>query len=140
MITVCLDLAYPKEKLLESQCDVGSGASTPLRCLLHKGGPTDKRAALSVLLKIMNASKAVSTKYFWSVLKSTEKILRSHFGKHPLVCAQADTKTGRMTAVTLQVQLCEYRQFRHFLARNKYGLPDDETMRGEPEKEGRLQP
>mmetsp|Transcript_19527 Transcript_19527/g.45796 ORF Transcript_19527/g.45796 Transcript_19527/m.45796 type:complete len:208 (+) Transcript_19527:1-624(+) len=35
-----------------------------------------------------------------------------------------------MSAVTLQVQLCEYRQFRHSLARNKYGLADDESMRG----------
>jgi len=45
-----------------------------------------------------------------------------------------------MTAVTLQVQLCEYRQFRHSLARLKYGLPDDETMRGECEKDIRLEP
>jgi len=35
-----------------------------------------------------------------------------------------------MTASTLQVQLCEYRQFRHSVARVKYGLPDDDSMRG----------
>ena len=31
--------------------------------------------------------------------------------------AQASTKAGAMTAVTLQVQLCVYRRFRHALAR-----------------------
>ena len=35
-----------------------------------------------------------------------------------------------------QVQLCEYRQFRHSWARNAFGLPDDHSMRlFEAEKE-----
>merc|ERR1712079_348490 len=34
MLTVCMDLAYPEEHLLESQCDVGIGAARPLRCLM----------------------------------------------------------------------------------------------------------
>merc|ERR1712032_897968 len=68
------------------------------------------------------------------------KKLRDKFGAYPLVVAQANTKEGKMSAVTLQVQLCEYRQFRHSLARLKYGLPDDEKMRGDPESEGRLNP
>jgi hypothetical protein len=136
MITCCLDLAYPSDKLLESQCDVGSGAITPLRCLLPKS-PEDKRAALSALLKVMNTSKSASSKNFWAVLTQVEKAVRSQFSKDRLVCAQANTKQGRMTAVTLQVQLCEYRQFRHSVARHMYGLADDETMRVEPEKEGR---
>jgi len=140
MITVCLDLAYPKSKLLESQCDVGTGAVPPLRCLLPKGGPEGKRAALTDLLKAVNLAKGDSAKHFWTSLKKSEMILRSHFKKYPLVCSQANTKARRMSAVTLQVQLCEYRQFRHSLARNTYGLPEDETMRGEPEKEGRIAP
>merc|ERR1712232_280534 len=47
---------------------------------------------------------------------------------------------GGMTASTLQVQLCEYRQFRHAIARSKYGLPDDETMRCAPETHARFDP
>jgi len=140
MITVCLDLAYPKAKLLESQCDVGTGAVPPLRALLPKGGPEDKRAALIALLKLVNSAKGGSAKHVWGVVKTAEKILRSHFKKYPLICAQANTKLRHMSAVTLQVQLCEYRQFRHSLARHTYGLPEDESMRGEPEKEGRLSP
>jgi len=140
MITVCLDLAYPKAKLLESQCDVGTGAEPPLRCLLPKGAPEDKREALIALLRLVNGFKGESAKHLWSVLNCTEKILRSHFKKYLLVCSQAKTKPRHMSAVTLQVQLCEYRQFRHSLARNTYGLPEDETMRGEPENGGRLDP
>lgn len=138
MITVCLDLAYPKAKLLESQCDVGTGAVPPLRCLLPKGGPDDKRKALSELLKVVNTAKGDAANKFWSALKKSEHLLRSQFKKYPLICAQANTKLRRMSAVTLQVQLCEYRQFRHSLARHTYGLPEDEKMRGEPEKEGRI--
>merc|ERR1719399_2140715 len=103
MLTVCLDLAYPKAKLLESQCDVGTGAVPPLRCLLPKGGPEDKRAALIDLLKVVNSAKGDSAKHLWHALKSAEKALRSHFKKYPLVCAQANTKSRHMSAVTLQV-------------------------------------
>merc|ERR1719240_2434615 len=42
MLTVCIDLAYPKERLLESQCDVGTGAVAPMRCLLRR---VDQRIA-----------------------------------------------------------------------------------------------
>lgn len=38
-----------------------------------------------------------------------------------------------MSAVTLQVQLCEYRQFRHSVARLKYGLAEDPKMRNDME-------
>lgn len=137
MLTVCVDLAYPKLRLLESQCDVGTGAAAPLRCLLPKGGPSDKKEALRALLKVANGAKS-ETKHFWSVLKKVESIIRAKFKKLPLVRAQASTKQGRLSAVTLQVQLCEYRQFRHSLARLKYGLADDETMRVDSSTETRL--
>lgn len=45
-----------------------------------------------------------------------------------------------MTACTLQVQLCEYRQFRHSIARLKYGLPEDEAMRGDEDNKAALAP
>jgi len=45
--------------------------------------------------------------------------------------AAVSTKERAMTAATLQVQLCEYRQFRHARARDAYGLPDDDSMRCE---------
>lgn len=128
MLTVCIDLAYPKERFLESQCDVGTGAAPALKCLLPGGGPSDRKEGLQMLLKIVNDSKGPHTKHFWGTLKQAETILRGDFKHLPLVCAQANTKVGAMTAVNLQVQLCEYRQFRHSLARLQYGLPHDAAM------------
>jgi hypothetical protein len=89
--------------------------------------------ALRNLLKNINESTCESAARFWHTLQEAESVLRKKFAKLPLVCAQLGTKEGAMTAVTLQVQLCEYRQFRHSVARNKYGFADDETMRAEPE-------
>lgn len=138
MLTVCVDLGWPEERLLASQCDVGTGALGPLRCLLENGGPRDRREALVTLLQEANSSQSPSTKHFWAVLKSVEKMLRAKYKNLPLICKQANTKEGNMSAATLQVQLCEYRQFRHSLARNKYGLADDESMREEFDKETTL--
>mmetsp|Transcript_52250 Transcript_52250/g.122287 ORF Transcript_52250/g.122287 Transcript_52250/m.122287 type:complete len:643 (-) Transcript_52250:60-1988(-) len=140
MLTVCIDLAYPQERLLESDCDVGTGAAPPLKVLVGAEKFPDKKEALRQLLKQLNSSKTASAKHFWDVLKKVEVQLRQEFKDHPLVTKQANTPANGMTAVTLQVQLCEYRQFRHALARSKYGLPDDESMRSDPEGTGRVQP
>jgi len=131
MLTVCIDLAYPSEQYLEKQCDVGTGAAPPLQALLRNGKVTDRAKALTTLLKSVNASKSQHANHFWTTLKDAEKLVERKFKALPLVCAQAKTKAHAMTACTLQVQLCEYRQFRHSIARLKYGLPDDESMRGE---------
>jgi len=141
MLTVCIDLAYPKEMLLETQCDVGTGASPALRCLLPaKLNVPDKKQALKELLKIVNSAKSPHSKSFWATLKVEEALISKHFKAFPLIVSQANTKERGMSAVTLQVQLCEYRQFRHSIARHKYGLPEDPNMRGEAEKSTRLTP
>jgi len=140
MLTGCIDLAYPKEQFLEKQCDVGTGAAPPLRCLLPGGGSGDRAKDLNHMLKAVNASKGTHAKHFWSSLKKAEGVIRGKFKALPLVCAQANTKEHAMTAFTLQVQLCEYRQFRHSVARHKYGLPDDEAMRGEVDKKITVDP
>mmetsp|Transcript_32186 Transcript_32186/g.75570 ORF Transcript_32186/g.75570 Transcript_32186/m.75570 type:complete len:648 (+) Transcript_32186:66-2009(+) len=140
MLTVCIDLAYPQERLLETDCDVGTGAAPPLRALRPDQKGVERKEALKILLDDVNASKTSSSKHFWTLLKEVEGKLRTKFKAHPLVTKQANTKPHGMSAVTLQVQLCEYRQFRHALARNKYGLPDDESMRGDPDTTGRVDP
>jgi len=134
MLTVCIDLAYPKEMLLESQCDVGTGAAPPLKCLAPQKEYRDKQEALKALLAVVNSAKSSNANGFWKAVKQQEGLIRAQFGKFPLIRQQASTKERRMSAVTLQVQLCEYRQYRHYIARHKYGLPDDESMRGEVEK------
>eukprot|EP00439_Symbiodinium_sp_Y106_P045480 s1105_g5.t1 len=108
MLTVPIDMAYPKLKLLESDCE-----------------------ALRTLLKKVNQSKTASAKHFWKVLEKVEKGMCKKYRHLPLVVKQATTKPHTMSASTLQVQLCEYRQFRHTLARNLYGLADDQSMRTE---------
>lgn len=130
MLTVCIDLAYPQEKILDADCDVGVGAAPPLQCLLEKSSAPD-RAALRELLKKVNTSHSASAKHFWTYLAEVEAAMGKKFKHLPLVVKQAQTKVHAMSAATLQVQLCEYRQFRHSWARNVYGLPDDETMRME---------
>lgn len=58
MLTVCIDLAYPKAGLLESQCDVGTGAAPSLRCLTKDGKHADKQEALGALLKAPRGGSA----------------------------------------------------------------------------------
>lgn len=137
MLMVCIDLAYPEQALLESHCDVGIGAQAPLRVLLGEGGPQDPRQALQALTTALNRASGASSAHFWALLPKVEQLARKTFGKLKLMDKQLSTKKGNISNVTLQVQLCEYRQFRNGLARSKYGLPQDDTMKL-PEKEKRL--
>jgi len=139
MLTVCLDLAYPKLGLLESQCEVGIGASAPLRCLLPGGGAESPKEALKELTRAVNRSAGPNSKHFWSYLPKVERLAQSKFQRLPLILQQVKTTVKKMSPVTLQVQLCEYRQFRNSLARTRYGMPCDESMKL-PDKERRLRP
>lgn len=143
MLTVCIDLAYPEQHLLESQCDVGTGAAPPLKCLLKREtsmSSEEAREALKQLQKVVNNSSSPHAKEFWSTLKKEESVICKQFKQYRLVCDQARTKAHAMTAATLQVQLCEYRQFRHSRARLAYGLPDDASMRGEVMRKSSMDP
>eukprot|EP00435_Cladocopium_sp_Y103_P030721 s419_g7.t1 len=133
-------LHLSQEKILDADCDVGVGAAPPLQCLLEKSSLPDRRSALRELLQKVNTSKSASAKHFWKYLAEVEAAMGKRFKHLPLVVKQAQTKAHAMSAATLQVQLCEYRQFRHSWARNVYGLPDDETMRMEESGNGGLRP
>jgi len=139
MLCVCLDLAYPNLGLLASQCDVGIGAQAPLRCLLPEGRAEEPREALRQLQRAINSSQAPSSKHFWILLPKVEELVRQRFSGLPLILDQVRTERGKMSAVTLQVQLCEYRQFRNSLARTRFGLPGDDSMKL-PEKPKRARP
>lgn len=128
MLMVCVDLAYPHLGLLRSQCEIGNGALVPLRCLLGSSGPTDPKAALVQLTQTFNQSQSTSSKHFWSYLPQVEELARQKHQRLPLILEQVKTQPGAVNAVTLQVQLCEYRQFRHSFARLQYGLPHDPSM------------
>lgn len=146
MLTVCVDLAYPKMRLLETECEVGVGAAAPLKALLPDGQKAkaenkDNKQALRALLKVVNSAKGDASKRYWEVLAAAESDIGRKYKHLSLVREQVNTKKGALCASTLQVQLCEFRQFRHSVARNTYGLPDDETMRCEPDTgESRVRP
>ena len=58
----------------------------------------------------INESKTKSAKHFWTLLQKVEIRGRLHFKDMPLVIEQMKTKRKTMSAATLQVQLCEFRQ------------------------------
>jgi len=131
MLLVCIDLAYPDLQLLESQCEVGVGALGPLRVLVPitaRCGRIDDKAALRELIRIMNSSDEPESAAFWKFLPQVEKAGIAKFTHLHLLVRQLKTKPHKMSAVTAQVQLCEYRQFRNHVARSKFGLAGDESM------------
>ena len=69
---------------------------------------------LAVLCERINASKSTSAKHFWDLLGKAEDHGRKHFKKFPVTVAQMKTKHKHISAVTLQVQLCEFRQFGNY--------------------------
>jgi len=126
MLNVSIAVAYPELRLLDSQCDVGIGALAPLQCLLRKT-VINPEEALATLLQTVNDSKDPIVMEFWQLLQQEEGLLREKFKECELVCKTLRTKPGCMSAGTLQVQLCEYRQWRNFIARKKYSL-----LKGDP--------
>jgi len=81
--------------------------------------PSDVRSeALMALGARINESKVPSARHFWKLLAEVEAHGRSYFKALPLVTAQMKTKERFISAVTLQVQLCEFRQFESFLKRS----------------------
>jgi len=86
---------------------------------------------------VANESTAHSCCAFWELLLEEERSARAKFSRLPLVLEQLNTARGGLSAVTMQVQLCEYRQFRNSVARLSYGLAFDEAMKV-PEKAKRV--
>merc|ERR1712187_405521 len=64
MLTVCIDPAYPNEQFLENQCDVGTGAAPPLRCLLQGGCSGDRTLELKKLQTLVNDCRSIHAEHF----------------------------------------------------------------------------
>jgi len=71
--------------------------------------------ALAKLLGRINHASEPSAKHFWQFLNIVEAHARKHFKHLSLVVEQMKTKPKSLSAVTLQVQLCEYRQFLKYM-------------------------
>jgi len=102
-----LDLDAKREEL------IAGGAPLPRK----REGPSPSDALMALGARI-NESKVPSARHFWKLLADVEAHGRSHFKRLPLVAAQMKTKERAISAVTLQVQLCEFRQFENFLKKS----------------------
>merc|ERR1712187_646005 len=76
--------------------------------------------ALAKLCERVNQSSSPSCNHFWNLLAKVEAAGRKVFDGLPLVVSQMRTKRRCLSAVTLQVQLCEWRQFQNFQAKSKH--------------------
>ena len=110
LVVVGIDLAYPELRLLERQCPVGVGAAPSLRWLMGDGGQSEEQ--LPKLLQVMNSSCSASALDFWQTLRDQEALLTAKWQHAPLLARALLTNDRQMSAAILQVQLCEYRQFR----------------------------
>eukprot|EP00747_Dinoflagellata_sp_TGD_P095191 gnl/TRDRNA2_/TRDRNA2_166387_c3_seq3.p2 gnl/TRDRNA2_/TRDRNA2_166387_c3~~gnl/TRDRNA2_/TRDRNA2_166387_c3_seq3.p2 ORF type:complete len:217 (+),score=57.93 gnl/TRDRNA2_/TRDRNA2_166387_c3_seq3:68-652(+) len=127
MLMIVIDIAFPQLKLLRDRCVVGIGAKDPLQSLLHDEGlvqqtqnksKSDKvqksaaeSKAMEKLREKINTSKVPSNDHFWELLARVEAHGREHFKHLPLVVSQMQTPKQELSAATVQVQLCELRQF-----------------------------
>ncbi|CAJ1451365.1 unnamed protein product [Effrenium voratum] len=115
MLMVSIDIAYPKLQLLASTCDVGVGALKALQRLFP--GSLEPREALVRATRAANCARLPAASNFWGLLAKVESRLQTRFSGMPRVLDQVSTPPGHLSAVTIQVQLCEWRQFMDFLSR-----------------------
>jgi len=73
--------------------------------------------ALTQLRDQLVKTSVPSSKHFQNVLKDVEDKGKKHFKSLPLVAQQMRTTSLGLSCVTLQVQLCEFRQFENSITR-----------------------
>mmetsp|Transcript_21050 Transcript_21050/g.66527 ORF Transcript_21050/g.66527 Transcript_21050/m.66527 type:complete len:502 (-) Transcript_21050:131-1636(-) len=106
-----LGLDAKAEELLRIEAEKGPQAST-------SNDPTPTEALMQLRSRI-NASPAASSRYFWELLTRVETHGRKYFSKLPLVVKQMSTRKACLSCVTLQVQLCEFRQYDNFTSKKR---------------------
>lgn len=112
MLMVSIDIMYPDLCLVSSQCDVGIGAQPALQRIL-RDSQQDAKVGLERLRVAMNESKLASAAYFRKVLPQVERLAGERFKKDHHIMRHLRTGWTKevFTASTVQVQLCEWRQF-----------------------------
>jgi len=80
-------------------------------------GPTPMDALVQLRDKLM-ATNTHSSREFHRVLRLVEDQGKKHFKSLPLVAQQMKSSKVGMSCATLQVQLCEFRQFQNFVNQN----------------------
>jgi hypothetical protein len=77
-------------------------------------------AALRKLKDRINAANVRSARPFWNLIAEVETHARKYWRKWPKIVMQMKTQKQKISAVTLQVQLCEFRQFENFLKKGEH--------------------
>ncbi|CAE7747690.1 for [Symbiodinium sp. CCMP2456] len=131
MLMVTMDIAYPDLNLLAESCNVGLGAFKAFKRLApdHKNSPRRCQQSLQKITAAANLSTSDAALGFWSLLDEVEILARRRFPGSPLILAQVSTSRGQLSASTVQVQLCEWRQFQDFL--DKQGGIDVQSEQAE---------
>jgi len=80
-------------------------------------GPTPMDALVQLRDKLMGTNTH-SSREFHRVLRLVEDQGKKHFKHLPLVAQQMKSSKLGMSCATLQVQLCEFRQFQNFVSHN----------------------
>jgi hypothetical protein len=110
MLMVSIDLRYPQLGLLQHSCEVGIGAVGGLRRLLPSATPPF-RDYLARLTAELNQATGDCSERFLELLARVERQAHEHFRHGPLMRLSLATQRGAISAATVQVQLCEWRQF-----------------------------
>jgi len=92
----------------------------------HSKDPTPMMALVQLRDQLVAASMP-SSKYYHIVLKEVEDKGKKHFKSLPLVAQQMRTATLGLSCATLQVQLCEFRQFENSITRAPQKRPASEV-------------
>ena len=132
MILASIDIAFPDLRLLTERCEVGRGAIDGLKRLLpdprgaHLANQTSQELLMFVTRVVNARGDAVSNRsQFCDLLSNIEAFACTKFGNFPLVVRHMNTTRHELGAGTVQVQLCEWRQFH---GRPRKGLsPQDNT-------------
>ncbi|CAE7598211.1 for, partial [Symbiodinium necroappetens] len=121
MLMVTMDIAYPDLELLAESCNVGLGAFKAFQRLApdHKNSPRRCQQSLQKITAAANLSTSDAAQGFWSMLDQVELLATRRFAGCPLILAQVSTSRGQLSASTVQVQLCEWRQFQDFLDKHR---------------------
>merc|ERR1712176_941267 len=105
-------------------CEIGSGAREPLRAILAKEGIDKSEALQSLPRKLISLRDRMHNyfgnsagKHFKKVLGKFEAKARARFKKLTLLRKQMCTSRRPLSCSSLQVQLCEFRQFKDFIKR-----------------------
>lgn len=138
MLMVCIDLRYPELHLLQAKCKVGIGAIGGL-CRLLPFSVAPPQEQLQCVTADLNKPETVSSNNdFWNLLEKVESLAQTQFEQYPLLQQHLNTPKGSLSAGTIQVQLCEWRQFHDYLAKRLRCVVQSRSLKASSRKQNSM--